>query len=461
MRVQLMVAGSIVATAIAWGAAAQETGVQGGVRTGTAAYGDWHGDAPGVRRLIRPGDMPPPYASRSASNTPSVMAPARGAMPTVPPGFTVTRWAEGLRTPRLLRVSPGGDVFLAETGAGRVRVLRAADGAPVATRSDVFATGLELPFGIAFWPPGPAPRFVYVGTPGAVIRFPWHPGDVRPSGPPEIVARLPSGGGHVTRDIQFTPDGTRMLVSVGSASNVADGMGRRTPDATAAWDATRGAPGSPWNDEAGRAQVLSFDPDGGNPGVFATGLRNCVGLAIHPTTGDPWCSTNERDGLGDNLPPDYVTRVRPGAFYGWPWFYIGPNPDPRHRDERPDLQNRVTVPDVLIQPHSAPLQMTFYPTGPVSPSSGPAAFPPEYRGDAFVALHGSWNRAVRTGYKIVRLRLRDGVPTGEYEDFLTGFVHDDDGVWGRPVGVAVARDGALLVSEDGNGSVWRIAPINR
>jgi glucose/arabinose dehydrogenase len=205
--------------------------------------------------------------------------------------------------------------------------------------------------------------------------------------------------------------------------------------------------GASWGSESNRADVLVFDPDGKNPGVFATGIRNCVGLAVHPRTGDAYCSTNERDGLGDNLVPDYVTRVREGAFYGWPWFYIGGNQDPHHAGERPDLKDKVTVPDVLVQAHSASLGLAFY-TG--------NAFPAEYSGDGFAAEHGSWNRSKRTGYKVIRIRLKDGVPTGEYQDFVTGFVVNDSEVWGRPVGVAVAHDGALLVSEDGNGTIWRI-----
>ena len=194
--------------------------------------------------------------------------------------------------------------------------------------------------------------------------------------------------------------------------------------------------------------MLSFTPEGGDKRVFATGIRNCVGLAVQPATGDLWCSTNERDGLGDNVPPDYVTRVRAGGFYGWPWYYVGGREDPRHRGARPDLAGKMTEPDVLIQPHSASLQMAFY-TGQL--------FPRAYQGDAFAALHGSWNRGQRTGYKVVRIHLENGAPVGSYEDFLTGFVASDDGVWGRPVGVTVAHDGALLVSEDANGTIWRVA----
>lgn len=426
----------------------------GPVLAGPAAFGDWHTDAPGVRRLIRPENMPAPFASRSASNGPAVVSAPSGAAPVVPPGFTVARFAAGLENPRLLRVAPNGDIFVAESRPGRIRVLRAADGAPQPERAEVFAAGLEYPFGIAFYPPGPDPRFVYVATVNSVLRFPYRAGDMRASAPAEtVVPRLSaSGGGHVTRDVQFSPDGASMFVSVGSASNDAERMPRWDAAQIRAWEQQHGI-GATWDGEAGRADVLAFTPDGRPLGMFATGLRNCVGMAVHPATADLWCAVNERDGLGDDLPPDYVTRVRAGGFYGWPWYYIGGNEDPRHRGERPDLAGRVTVPDVLIQPHAAALQMTFYPPG----ASGPAAFPAEYGGNAFVALHGSWNRAKRTGYKVVRIRLRDGVPTGEYEDFLTGFVRDDGGVWGRPVGVAVAHDGALLVTEDGNGTIWRVA----
>jgi glucose/arabinose dehydrogenase len=287
-------------------------------------------------------------------------------------------------------------------------------------QSRVFAAGLTQPFGIAFWPPGASPKYVYVGETNRVVRFPYPSG-----GSPEVIVPALPEGGHWTRDIVFSPDGARMFVSVGSATNDMEGVG---PDT-----------------ERGRAAVLSFTPDGKDRLVYASGLRNCSGEAIQPGTGALWCVVNERDGLGDNLPPDYATSVRDGGFYGWPWFYIGTNPDPRH----PGIAARpVIVPEVLIQPHSAPLGISFY---------DQTAFPAEYRGDAFVALHGSWNRSTRTGYKVIRLRFVNGHPTGEYEDFLTGFVHSDRAVWGRPVGVTVTTDGALLVSEDGNGTIWRIA----
>jgi hypothetical protein len=224
-------------------------------------------------------------------------------------------------------------------------------------------------------------------------------------------------------------------------------MKARDPAALRQWEQDK-PPGAAWDFETDRADVLVFNPQGQGRRVFATGIRNCVGLAVNPTTGDLWCSTNERDDLGDNLVPDYLTRVREGGFYGWPWYYIGTHEDPRHAGERPDLRDKITVPDVLIQAHSASLQMTFY--------SG-SQFPADYQGNAFAAEHGSWNRAKRTGYKIIRAIVKDGVPTGEYEDFVVGFVIDDASVWGRPVGVAQAKDGALLFSEDGNGTIWRVS----
>jgi glucose/arabinose dehydrogenase/cytochrome c2 len=398
------------------------------LRVGRDAFGDFRGDGPGVRRRIRETDLPEPFATPSARNGPDVVAPPPGAQAYVPAGFRVDVFARDLAGPRLLRVAPCGDLFVAESQAGRIRVLRAADGKTAAETSIVFASGLDRPFGIAFYPPGPDPKWVYVAETNRIIRFPYATGDTRATGPAGVVVPqlVESPGGHWTRDVAFAPDGARMFVSVGSASNVAEGD----------------------IDERDRADVLVFDPEGRGRDVYASGIRNCVGLAVHPSTGDVWCSTNERDGLGDDLVPDYITRVRAGGFYGWPWYYLGNHEDPRHQGERPDLAGKAIVPDVLLQPHSASLQMTFYEA---------TAFPPKYRGAVFAAEHGSWNRGLRTGPKVILVPLRDGVPTGEYEDFMTGFVVDEGAVWARPVGVAVARDGALFVSEDGNGTVWRVA----
>jgi hypothetical protein len=327
----------------------------------------------------------------------------------------------------------------------RIRVLRANGSA--APQASVFASGLTYPFGIAFYPPGPDPQWAYVADTDAVVRFPYRNGDTTARGAAEtVVPHLPVGGHH-TRDVVFSPDGKTMYVSVGSGSNVAEDMDKLNGDELHNFVASHPL-GATWGREAARADVLAFDPDGKNERILATGIRNCVGMAVAPGTDTVWCSTNERDGLGDNVPPDYITRVRPGAFYGWPWYYIGANEDPRHKGERPDLKDKITIPDVLLQPHSASLGMTFY---------DGTQFPADYRGDAFAAEHGSWNRSKRTGYKIIRVIVRNGVPTGEYDDFATGFVINDSEVWGRPVGVTVAKDGALLISEDASGTVWRIS----
>ena len=415
--------------------------------TGAAAYSDWRADAPGVRRKITAADLPAPLASRPAANPSRTVPRPAGALPKVPGGFAVDVFASGLEGPRAVRVAPNGDVFVAESRAGRIRVLRAADGGAAAARKYIFAAGLDRPYGIAFYPPGPEPRYVYVATTSKVVRFPYHDGDLEASGSPEVVVpSLPSGGGHWTRDIAFSTDGKTMYVSVGSGSNVAEAMPRLAGAELASFVGSHPL-GAAWGAEDGRADVLAFDPDGRNRQIFAAGIRNCSGLAVQPDGGGLWCAVNERDILGDDLPPDYATRVERGAFYGWPWYYIGANEDPRQKGARPDLAGKVTVPDVLIQPHSAPLGIVFYDA---------AQFPSDYRGDAFVTLHGSWNRAKRTGYKVIRLLFKDGKPTGEYEDFMVGFVADDTSVWGRPVGVAVARDGALLVTDDAGGVIWRI-----
>jgi len=433
----------MLAAALAVGAALPAAAEE--VLSGPAAFSGFETDRPGLRRLIRPEDLPEPFATPSAANPPG-LAERGDRTPSVPDGFEVALFAEGLDGPRTLAVAPNGDIFVAESAGNRIHVFRAGEGAAAPTAEAVFADGLDYPYGIAFYPPGPEPQFVYVANEGSVVRFPYAVGDMEARGPAAtVVADIPTGG-HATRGLVFSADGSRMFLAVGSASNVGQRMPARMPEEIAALEARLGL-GAAWGDEEGRAAVLVYGPDGRNGRLFSTGLRNCSGLARQPATGAVWCAVNERDGLGDNLVPDYVTRIADGAFYGWPWFYIGDHEDPRHAHARPDLAGKVAVPDVLVQAHSAPLGLAFYEAD---------AFPSEFRGDAFVALHGSWNRSLRTGYKVVRIPMKDGVPTGEYEDFMTGFAVSDRAVWGRPTGIAVMADGSLLVSEDGNGTIWRV-----
>jgi glucose/arabinose dehydrogenase len=393
----------------------------------TEPFGDFRSEAPGKVHRIRLQDLPAPYATPSASNPPRVEPRPRGAAPQAPPGFRVSLYAEHLEGPRVLRFAPNGDLFVAESRAGRVLVLRGAATQGASASRSVFAEGLDRPYGIAFYPPE-EPRWVYVGVQDAVLRFEYRAGSLKAGGEAERVASLPSGRSHWTRDLAFSGDGKTLFVAVGSASNVAEGMF---------------APS-----EERRADILAMRPDGTDLRIYASGLRNPSGIAVDPASGELWSVVNERDGLGDDLVPDYLTRVREGGFYGWPWWYMGPNQDPRHAGEHPELRSQVLTPDVLLQPHMAPLQLAFY---------AGAQFPQDYRGDIFATSHGSWNRSVRTGYEVIRVARHHGAAAGgEYEDFLTGFVLPDGTVWGRPVGVAVSPDGALLVSDDASSTIWRV-----
>jgi len=447
MRITLPVAAVLIGPPLGlWFDAAPAPAGDLPILEGKAAFGDWRADAPGVRRHVAPADLPAPHATPSAGNPSRVVPKPASAQLKVPPGFHIDLFASGLDGPRAIQVAPNGDIFVAEPWVGRVLVLRAPDGASKATQTEVFSADLNGPFGLAFYPPGPDPQWLYVADTDAVLRFAYRNGDLRAREQPQVIVRELPGGGHWTRGVAFSNDGKQMFVSVGSESNDAEALPKRRASELAAWESEHGL-GAAWGFETGRADVLVSDPEGKKLRTFATGIRNCVGLAVDPAGGDVWCSTNERDGLGDDLVPDYVTRVRDGAFYGWPWYYIGDHEDPAHRAERPDLKDKVTVPDVLIQAHSASLQLAFY---------NAAQFPADYRGSAFVAEHGSWNRARRTGYKVIRIIMNNGVPSGEYEDFITGFVVDDTRVWGRPVGIGVAHDGSLLVTEDGNGTLWRV-----
>jgi glucose/arabinose dehydrogenase len=398
-----------------------------------APFTDSRFERPGNERRITVNDLPAPYASASAANAPTVVARPPDAMPQAPAGFKVNLYAQGLARPRLIHTAPNGDIFVAESSGGRIRVFRGINAHGEPQRSEIFAEHLNQPYGIAFYPQGSHPRWVYVADTDAVRRFPYKNGDLRATAAPERVIELPYGGGHWTRDVSFSLDGSTLFVAVGSQSNVDD------PDSTPA--------------EHDRADILAFDPDGSHQRIYASGIRNPSGIAVDPDNGQLWCTANERDGLGDNLVPDYITSVREGGFYGWPWWYIGAHQDPRHAGKHPELQSQVIVPDVLLQPHDASLQITFY---------RGKRFPNEYEGDIFATQHGSWNKSVRAGYEVIRIpRHQSGRASGEYQDFVTGFVMPDGQVWGRPVGITVAPDGSLLLTDDGSNSIWRIDYVGR
>jgi glucose/arabinose dehydrogenase len=412
---------------LAASASAQQT-----VLTGQAAFTDAAHESPGTRRHLTLADLPEPAPDQSVDNGAHIVPRPANAWPVAPKGFKVELYATGLDNPRLLRTAPNGDIFLAESESGKIRVFRGVgpDGKPKET--SVFATGLHQPFGIAFYPSGPNPQFIYIGDTDEIVRFDYRNGDLVARGPMQSLTELPGGGrlrggGHWTRDLIFSKDGKRLFASVGSHSNV-DDMDTHP-------------------EEFHRADVLEFTPEGKFVKVYASGIRNCVGEAINPITGELWCSTNERDGLGNNLVPDYVTHVQEGGFYGWPWYYMGNHQDPRHQGKHPELMGKVITPDILVNPHMASLEVMFY--------QG-SQFPSEFKGDGFASEHGSWNRANRGGYEVIRLPMKNGHATGEYEDFLTGFTIGDGDVWGRPVGITEAKDGSVFVSDDGSRSIWHV-----
>jgi glucose/arabinose dehydrogenase/cytochrome c2 len=416
---------------------------------------DWKNDMPGRAHRIDLAKLPAPFDTPSTAKFPRLVPRPANATVKLPPGFTFSVFATDVPSARKMLLAPNGDIFLSETQANKIVLMRPSADGTHAQQIFTYAQGLNLPHGMAFYPTAEHPQWLYVAETNRVVRYAYQPGDTKASAVPQIVVPQLSpvaGGGHFSRDVAFSLDGRKMYVSVGSQSNVAEDMPKKSPAEIKAWEAAHGL-GAAWGNDENRADVLVFDVGSTQPGkVFATGIRNCVTLRVQPGNGALWCTTNERDLLGDDLVPDYSTRVQPGHWYGWPWYYMGNHEDPRHAGERPDLAGKVTSPDVPYQAHSAALSMVFY-----TATSGESAFPAEYVGDAFAALHGSWNRAFRTGHKIVRLRMKNGVPTGEYDDFLVGFIVDDGNAWGRPVDLMVNKDGALLLSDDGANIVYRIA----
>jgi glucose/arabinose dehydrogenase len=363
--------------------------------------------------------LPAPFATKSAGNGPDKAQAPDGFLPTVPKGFHVNIFARDFKRPRLLTVAPNGDIFLADTGANEVVILRDPKHTGGAQDRTVFAGFLIRPFGIVFHD-----DYVYIGNMNSLVRFKYDPKTSQRLGEPEKLLDLP-GGGHDTRNLAVTADGKHLLVAVGSDSNIDTG------------------------EPPMRAAVTICDLDGKNPRQFATGLRNPVGLTIEPVTGTPWVTVNERDELGDDLPPDYFTSIQDRGFYGWPYSYIGGNVDPRVKQEHPELVARAIIPDVLLGSHVAPLQITFY---------NGKQFPQSYYGGAFIAEHGSWNRASRSGYQVAFVAFKNGKPSADPVPFMTGLVPDPNAslVYGRPVGVTTAPDGSLLVSDDGIGVIYRI-----
>ena len=365
------------------------------------------------------------------NNPPVVISAPPNFQPSVPLGFKASVFATGFDQPRWLAVAPNGDVFVADSAAGQVIVLRDRTRRGGADSRDVFADHLNLPFGIVFHD-----DYVYVANTNGVLRYRYDLGTSKRLGSAENVLDLPGLGynQHWTRSLAFSGDGKTLFVTVGSQTNVSIESDPR------------------------RAAVLAADPDGKNVRIYASGLRNAVGIAFNQQTGQLWATVNERDDIGDDVPADYFTHVTEGGFYGWPYSYIG-----RHVDDRvaprPDMVAKAIVPDVLLGPHVAPLQFAFY--------EG-QQFPSAYRHGAFVVEHGSWNRRTRNGYGVVFIQFDNGSPAGQPAMFFSGFVPDParKEVYGRPAGLAVESDGSLLISDDGGKLIWRVsydsdAAVNR
>ena len=371
---------------------------------------------------IKLADLPPPEVQRGPVNFSKVIPRPEGAQLQMPAGFAVIEYAADFAKPRWMALAPNGDVFVSESETNRITILRDTNNDGKVDERFTFAEGLARPFGMAFWK-----DYFYVGNTNAVIRYKYKAGQTKAEGEPEKLIDLPMNGyrEHWTRNILFSQDGKKLYVTVGSKSNVDAG------------------------EEPMRAAITEINPDGTGQRIFASGLRNPLGLAWNPTTKQLWAAVQERDLIGNDLVPDYVTSIKEGGFYGWPYTYIGSNIDPRRKGERDDLAKTTIVPDVLIQAHSAILGLVFY--------EG-KMFPKEYQGDAFVALHGSWNRDKRTGYSIIRIRFKNGKPVGGYDDFITGWMLGEDKaeVWGRPVGLLVLKDGSMLIADDGGNKIWRV-----
>ncbi|RZL50136.1 MAG: sorbosone dehydrogenase family protein [Pedobacter sp.] len=392
-----------------------------------------------------------PAADLKASNTKfsKVVPWPEGKTPTAPAGFVVTKFAEGMKSPRNIVIAPNGDVIAVLSNSQRTKVEQVANEISGKAKSEVqgksvnaillfrdankdgkpelittFLTGLNQPYGAAF-----IGNSFYVANTDGVWMYPYNAGDTEIKGEGKKILELPAGGynNHWTRNLIVKPDQSKLYVSVGSGSNVAE----------------KGL-----DNEIRRANILEINPDGTGEKIYGSGLRNPVGMAWAPGTNTLWTAVNERDGLGDDLVPDYITSVKEGAFYGWPFAYFGQNEDPRLKGQNPTLVAKTIVPDIAVGAHTASLGLAFYTA---------KNFPTKYQGGVFIGQHGSWNRSEFVGYKVAFIPFKNGKATGPLEDFLTGFVKDDKEVYGKPVGVAVAQDGALLVADDVSGIIWRVA----
>jgi len=379
--------------------------------------------APGTRFEVRPDALPKPYATDAVANSSETVARTDAMRPQVPKGLTATLFADGLSGPRELFVLPDGSVLVSEPEAGRITRLVAAAGGGKAQAAP-FVTGLDQPYGMAL-----RQDALTIADLDGLWRVPYASGDAKAQAKPQRITpdgAFDGGRGHSSRNVLWDPASDRFFVAIGSRSNIAE-------------------------EAAPRATIQVFAADGSGGRTYASGLRNPVAMALQPGTGKLYTVVNERDGLGNGLVPDYLTSVQEGGFYGWPYSYIGHNPQPDLAAKRPDLVQKAIVPDLLFESHSAPLDLVFY----------EGAMFPDWRGDALVTLHGSWNRADPIGYMVARVPFRDGKPQGGYEALATGFRlnRGDDAaqVWGRPAGITTLPDGSILVSDDEGGTIWRIA----
>ena len=383
-----------------------------------------------VKTAIGDVTLPAPFATKSTTKRTDMKDWPAGQMPKAPEGFVVEKFADGLDNPRNTYIAPNDDIFVAESGtrgsADRITIFRDADKDGTFETRAVFAEDLNQPYGMLI-----LNNSFYIANTDGLYQYPYKPGDMKLQGKGKKIVELPAGGynNHWTRNLLASADGKKIYISVGSGSNVGEhGM----------------------EHEVRRANILEVNPDGSGERIYAAGLRNPVGMDWNPANGELWTAVNERDELGDELVPDYITSVKQGAFYGWPYSYFGQIEDPRMKGQRKDLVAKAVVPDVPVGSHTASLGLAFY---------NKAVFPQMYRNGAFVGQHGSWNRATLSGFKVLFVPFQDGKPSGKPQDFLTGFIASDEDakVYGRPVDVTVMNDGSLLVNDDSANTIWRIS----